>query len=267
MPPGTDWAAALAAAPGTGGFYLGGAIRRVLFAAHEQPSATYPVLVAVTDNLDNAVLDADFEEFRSAYPEGDVFYVLGPDGRLVPHSLRYAARRPLSPTAAAGLPAPGAATLVRAWPDAAHPRAYLPATPEAAVVVTGRPTVPPAAAPTGNRWLAGLRLRGYGQWQGFHPETTDRERVPFIQASFRAGILTPFTSFLALENDAQKAALRRKQQQTLAANAALDTVENDQAAPTATPIDSGALLLLAAGLLLAGWHLRRLRAGHRARPC
>lgn len=256
VPVGADWAEALNKGYGTGGFYLSGSIRRVLFDAQEHPSVTYPVLVVVTDEFENAILDADFEDIRSAYPESDVFYVLGNDGKLVPHSLRHAARQPL---AAAAALTPGAPVPVRAYPNATRPVAYLPATAEAAVVVSGRPTVPTAAAPVPSRWLAGLLLRGYSQWQSFHPETTDRERVSFIQASFRAGILTPFTSFLALENDAQKAALHRKQEQTLAANASLDTLENDQAPPTATPIDSGAALLLAAGLLLAGWHLRRTR--------
>ena len=221
------------------------------------------MLVVVTDDLNNAVLDADFEDFRSAYPESDLFYALGADGHLVPHSLRHVARQALPLGEVATLPAPGASAPVRVWPDAAHPRAYLSAMSEAAVVVTGRPTVPTADASVASRWLAGLLLRGYGQWQSFHPEITDRERVPFIQASFRAGILTPFTSFLTLENDAQKAALHRKQEQTLAANASLDTVESEHSAPTATPIDSGALLLLAAGLLLAGWHLRRSRGAVR----
>lgn len=262
VPASTNWADALSQAPSTGGFYLGGAIRRVLFEAQEHPGGTYPVLVVVTNDLNNAILDADFEDFQSAYPESDVFYVLGANGHLEPHSLRHMARRPLGATA--GQPTPGNPVPVRAWPDAAHPRAYLPATPDAAVVVTGRPTVPTATAPVPSRWLAGLLLRGYDQWQAFHPEITDRERVPFIQASFRAGILTSFTSFLALENEAQKAALQRKQEQTLAANASLDTVENDQVQPTATPIDSGALLLLAAGMLLAGWHLRRTRMAARA---
>ncbi|MDQ2772242.1 MAG: hypothetical protein M3Y54_17285, partial [Bacteroidota bacterium] len=140
------------------------------------------------------------------------------------------------------------------------PHAYQTAAPEASLVVSGRPAVGrPASAPATNRWLTGLLLRGYGQWQSFHPEATDHERVPFVQASFRAGIMTPFTSFLALENEAQKAALRRKQAQTLAANASLDAMEPEQDLhqPTATPIDSAILLLLAAGLLLAGWQLRR----------
>ena len=252
---GADWAAALEQQPVTGGYYLGGAMRRVLFEAQAQPTATYPVLVAVTNHFNQAILDADFEDFRAAYPESEVFYVLGADGQLVPHSLRHAARQPLSAS-----PAPGAPVPVRAWPDAVHPQAYLSAAPEASVVVSGRPTMGPAAGtPAASRWLTGLLLRGYGQWQSFHPEATDRERVPFVQASFRAGIMTPFTSFLALENEAQKAALRRKQAQTLAANASLDAMEPEQNLhqPTATPIDSAVLLLLTAGLLLAGWQLRR----------
>jgi hypothetical protein len=106
-----------------------------------------------------------------------------------------------------------------------------------------------------------LLLHGYGLAQALHPETTDAERVPAIRASFHAGIMTPFTSYLALENEAQKAALRRKQDQTLAGNAALDAGE--EAPPTAVPIDGGASLLLAAGAALG---IRRLRRTRRRGP-
>ncbi|MBF9221398.1 MSEP-CTERM sorting domain-containing protein [Hymenobacter ruricola] len=257
VPAGTDWAAQLNQARWEGGFYLGGAIRQVLFEAQEHPAPTYPVLVAVTDQIENAVLDADFADFSSAYPESDAFYVLGPDGQLVPHSLRRQSRQVMGAAPAAGVP-----VAVRAWPSAARPRAYLPDT-NAAEVVLGQPqAVPTPTAAPNNPWLTGLLLRGYSQWQTFHPETTERERVPFIQASFRAGILTPFTSFLALENEAQKAALRRKQNETMNANAALDTQEKGDLRPTETPLDGGAALLLGAGVLLAVWQLRRLKTAN-----
>jgi hypothetical protein len=255
VPAGADWVTALERAPRTGGFYLTGAIRRTLFEVQTHPAPTYPVLVAVTDNLAEAVLDPDFEEFSSAFPESDMFYVLGPDGQLVPHSLRRNAREALGNTTAAGQP-----VAVRAWPNAAHPQAYLPDDAAPGIVLAGpRPAVPDLATMPTNRWLTGLLLNGYDQWQTFHPEATDRERVPFIQASFQAGILTPFTSFLALENDAQKAALRRKQAETLAANASLDTMEGNpsQNQVIETPLDGGALALLVAGVLLGGWYLRR----------
>ena len=76
---------------------------------------------------------------------------------------------------------------MRAWPNAARPRAYVPDNDRADIVLSHAPTVPAARAVAANRWLARLLLllRGYSQWQTFHPEATDRERVPFIQASFR----------------------------------------------------------------------------------
>ena len=263
---GADWQQALGRTLPTGSCNLTGAIRRVLFAAHQRPAATYPILVVVTDQLEKAVMDEGFEDFSSAYPESDVFYVLGADGRPVPHSLRRRSRQPLN--LGAVHPA-DASPAVRAWPTAAHPRAYLPDNDVADVVVLSRPpAVPvagapaaPGAAPGGvpvtNRWLTGLLLHGYGQWQSFHPETTDRERVPFVEASFRTGIMTPFTSYLALENEAQKAALRRKQAQVLAANASLDIGEDVPDQPIETPLDGGVGLLAVLGALLAGWYLRR----------
>ena len=54
-------------------------------------------------------------------------------------------------------------------------------------------------------------------------------------------------------------ALRQKQAETLAANASLDTLEENESKPVETPIDSGVLALLVAGGLLAGWYLRHSR--------
>ena len=82
---------------------------------------------------------------------------------------------------------PAPAPAVRAWSNAARPHAYVPDNDRADIVLSHAPTEPAARAVAANCWLAGLLLllRGYSQWQTFHPEATDRERVPFIQASFR----------------------------------------------------------------------------------
>ncbi|MBC8084052.1 MAG: MSEP-CTERM sorting domain-containing protein [Hymenobacter sp.] len=253
LPGGANWARELAGFPNAGGFYLAGAVRTILFEAHQHPRPTYPVLVVVTDDVRRAVLDKDFADISAAYPENDLFYVLAADGRLTAHSLRTNPIQPLPDT-----PPPGTPALVRAWPDAVSPRAYLPDNNAADIVANqARVTLPPTMA-AHNRWQTGLLLHGYAQWQAFHPEATDQQRVPFIRASFRAGILTPFTSYLALENEAQKAALRRKQAQLLAGNAALDAGESEaQEQPTEVPLDEATGLLLAAGLLLGLWGLRR----------
>lgn len=255
VPAGRAWQSQLDAFPNAGGCYLTGAVQRVLADAQLHPAPSYPVLVVVTDSLATAVLAPDFADLAPTYPEGDGFLVLGPDGRTETRSLR-------QPFAAA-LPATGAPAgrAVRAWPTAAHARAYLPDDGQPAVVLRQpqAPLAPRLAPAPGSRWLAGLQLQGYSQWQTLHPAAADDQRVAFVQASFANRILTPSTSFLALENEAQKAALLRKQAQTLAANSSLDAQEEPANLPTAVPLDEGALWLLLLGLGLGTWALGRQR--------
>ncbi|MGI4866242.1 MAG: MSEP-CTERM sorting domain-containing protein [Janthinobacterium lividum] len=260
VPAGADWQPALQAFANAGGCYLTGAVRRTLTAAQLHPTATYPRLVVVTDSLQDAVLPADFADLQAAYPESDEFYVLRPDGQLEAHSLRQASPQPLRlapvPDSAAALP-----VAVRAWPNATHALAYLPATDEAAIVLPhpAAPLAVPAGAPT--RWLTGLLLHGFTQWQTLHPEAAERGHVPFIKASFQASILTPLTAYLALENEAQKAALRRKQDEVLAANSNLDAQETEPPSPkdesAAVPLNEGEWLLLFVGLAFGVRQLRR----------
>ncbi|WP_167856813.1 MSEP-CTERM sorting domain-containing protein [Hymenobacter aquaticus] len=249
--PADQWAQELAQHTGRGGFYLEGALRQVLFDAWQHPGPTYPVIVVVTDEVSEAILGPNLEELSSAYPESSLFYVLGATGETQAHSLLTNSRFGQPAT-----PAPGQPIAVRAWPNAAHAQAYLPDNATADIVLN-QPTVGVPQPRGASRWQTGLLLHGYQQWQQFHPEATEAERVPFVQASFRAGIMTRFTSYLALENEAQKAALSRKQQEVLQATATLDVDEGPAAPVTDVPIDGEVWVLLAGGLALAVGQLRR----------
>jgi hypothetical protein len=184
--------------------------------------------------------------------------VLLPNGHLEAHSLRQNPATTLSNVQPTSTPA------ARAWPNAAHAQAYLRDTDEAALVLPhpADPLAVPGGAST--RWLTGLLLHGFEQWQSLHPEAAEQGHVPFIQASFRASILTPLTAYLALENDAQKAALQRKQEEVLAANLNLDAQETEPPHPasdaTAVPLNGGQWLLLLLGLALG---VRQLRQRYR----
>ncbi|GAB2954273.1 hypothetical protein GCM10027048_19540 [Hymenobacter coalescens] len=250
LPAGADWQQQLRAAPAAGGCYAAGAIRRILVEEQMHPAATYPVLVLVTTDSGRAVLDKDFADLAAAYPESPAYYVLTPVGGLQPHSLADKAELPW-PAA----PAPGAVAPVRAWPAAGRPHAYLPDDDQPAVVLNQPHVTFPADAPTA--WAAGLLLAGYTQELALHPAKAETARLAAIQVSFGSGIMTPLTAYLSLENEAQKAALRRKQAEVLQANAALDAGEDTP--PTAVPLDGGASLLLATGGALALRQLRRRR--------
>ena len=232
-----------------GGFYLDRAIRQVLVRAVEEPQPRYPIIVVVSADFDRAVLPVDFADLRHAYPESDLFYELTDDGRLLPHSM-------LANTAArqAALRQPVAPRPVVAWPTARQPAAYLPATTGPDLVLTTPRFQVPETALRRHEWRSGLLLQALWRTQLHHPETTDLAGRQLVRYSFRTGILTPLTAFLALENEAQKAALRRKQAQLLAGHAALDAGETEQR--MSEPGELGLLLGLAA-LGLWQWCRRR----------
>ncbi|WP_022823258.1 MSEP-CTERM sorting domain-containing protein [Hymenobacter norwichensis] len=242
----SEWQAALAAEPATGGFYLEGAMRQLLAETQTNPAATYPVFVAVTDDFARALLPADFAELQDATPEQSVFYVLTPNAPPVAHSLRQDSSWPLAAAPSDSVPA------VRAWPSAGAPRAYLPNDEQPSVVLVATELQLPATV--GQGWKAGLWLQGYQTYAALHPAAAETMRLSAIKASFRSGIMTPLTSYLALENEAQKAALRRKQKEVLNAHAALDAGEDTQ---RMSEPEVWLLLLLAGGWGLVQWYRRR----------
>ena len=233
--------------PGAGGFYLDRAIRQTLVRAVEQPEPRYPVLVVVSADFDRAILPDNFADLRHAFPESDQFYELLDNGRLVAHSLlTYPARRGDT------LTAPVAAGPMVVWPTARQPLAYLPANGQPDIVLT--PPISQHTAPTEllpHNWRAGLALQARYRVQLHHPETSEAAGRQLVQASLQTGLLTPLTAYLALENEAQKAALRRKQAQLLAGHAALEAAEDEQR--MSEPGDWLLLALLVAGL---GWRYR-----------
>jgi hypothetical protein len=231
-----------------GSFYLDRAIRQILVQATEKPQNRYPVIVVVSADFNQAILAANFADLRHAYPERDTFYELAEEGQLVPHSLKtnsMASTGPATTELAAAAP-------VVAWPDAKRPAAYLLANDQPDFVLTSaRPTVPETAIRLRD-WHSGLLLQGLWRARLHHPETTNSVEVPLIQYSFRSGILTPLTAYLSLENEAQKAALRRKQEQMLSGHSALDASEDERR--MSEPGEWVFLLLIGAAL-----GIRRLR--------
>ncbi|WP_324677970.1 MSEP-CTERM sorting domain-containing protein [Hymenobacter sp. GOD-10R] len=236
----------------TGGFYLAGALQRILADAATKPQPTYPVIVVVTDSLHQAVLDTDFSDYAAAYPESDLFYVLGLDGTLEAHSLRH---KPWQVAFTTGQVLSSVAR-VRAWPNAQHPKAYLPEDEQASLVLrSARVNLAEENLVPGG-WESALLLHGHWLAQVLHPETSAPEFNRGVRGSFQAGILTPLTSYLVVENEAQRAVLRRKQEQVLAGNDSLDLGEDTQRMTEPSEI---ILLLLLAALLL----IRRARAKYK----
>ena len=48
---------------------------------------TYPIIIVVTDNINQGVIESDYAHLKVAYPENSNFFLLKEDGLLETHSL------------------------------------------------------------------------------------------------------------------------------------------------------------------------------------
>ena len=76
-----------------------------------------------------------------------------------------------------------------------------------------------------HNWSSALALEGAWMNHLIHPERSNKEWLELIRGSFQAQVMTPVTAFLALENEAQRKVLLKKQEDVLNANPNLDVGE------------------------------------------
>ncbi len=197
-----------------GGFFLERAIQEILYAAYFDKDER-PIIVVVTDHLEHAILPSSFDDMAIALPETDHFYVLDHDGRLTPH--------PFVEAPFGVQEHPDDAFDIVAWPNARNPELLF--RDDGTPSVRFRAWTPDGGQRPSDEWLRGLALEGRWLVHVFHPQYTHDHWRALVRDSFRDHILTPTTSFLALENDAQKKMLLRKQESVLNGEKFLDAGE------------------------------------------
>jgi hypothetical protein len=201
-----------------GGFYLDRAVKSALFAAWNEGRDSYPVIISVTDSIPDAIIENDFSDFKMAFPESDFFFFLNSKGELRPHSL---ISEPLKEALRA--PAIGFEPQVLEYTLADGQKTYLPNDGKPGIILKKDMFDTSAAAE--KNWLRGLDLQGKWLSHVMHPEKAEKEWVALVRDSFASQIMTPATSYLVVENEAQKAALKKKQEAVLSAGKPLDAGE------------------------------------------
>lgn len=213
-----NWQEQLLKEPYAGGFFLERAIQQILVAAYEKPTATFPVIVVVTDNLENAVLDKGFADLQAAFPEEPHYYELSSNGLLTQHSLL---QHPKWTTLDSTTYVPH----VLAYPNTQQPSAYLPDNGLPAVIVKNEPVT----LPTNEKgWQQALAMQGSWMRHTLHPNEGNEQWLSLVKASFLSKVMMPVTSYIAVENEAQKVMLKRKQEEVLSGNKSLDADEESQ---------------------------------------
>jgi hypothetical protein len=207
-----------------GGFYLDRAIRTTLFNAYQDKSKTYPVIVVVTDSIQNAVLDKDFADFKFAFPESNLFFNLDKNGILKEHSLT---ENPIKELPEIHRECMFCETVLE-YKLSDKSTAFLPNNNEPSIILKKDIIELTETEIKEKNWQSALTLQGQWTSQILHPENSDKEWLNMVKYSFTSKVMTPVTSYLVVENEAQKAMLKKKQEQALSGNKSLDLEEDTQ---------------------------------------
>lgn len=223
MPFDSTWQQQLLQQTCLGGFFAERAIKSALVSHYNKKNNSYPIIVVVSNNFNNAQIEKDFADLSFTYPENNYFYVLKNDGYLEAHDLSNQPKQPLTKNNI-----PTFNNKVLAYPNLKKPIAYLPNNQTASIIVSDTPVLTNNLAKEKD-WQTGLLLSAAYQWQTLHPEISNAISKKIVYKSIASKIMTPLTAYMVLENEAQKAALLQKQQQILAGNKNLDAGEELQA--------------------------------------
>lgn len=225
LPYGEDALAAFAQHAGHGGFFTDRPIRSAIAEALLRPGASAPLIVVVPSRGqdDQRALGLwldDLPDLAALLPEGDRFLVLGEDGALTAHRFRDPGQR--LEGAAATLAHPE----VLAWPAVDAPLAYLPDTPQGSVAVDYT-HLGAHSTPRPRWWKHALALEGRQRALALRSRETGVGWAALVRGSFAAQVLMPQTAWLCLEDEAQRNALMKKQEEVLHGHQSLDTMDEE----------------------------------------
>ncbi|MGB0523971.1 MAG: MSEP-CTERM sorting domain-containing protein [Flammeovirgaceae bacterium] len=216
-----DWKLAYETLPFEGGFYLERALKQSLYEHTIKPTETYPVFVVISEQLEKAVWSREVAAFAQYHPEVTGFYHLSGD------SVTFYRFDQSIMGEVVDFEAHMQANAVYAYPSADQPIAYLADSNEPALILKQHDFAFNEQLLQAKSWESALYLQGLWQSQQLHPEQGTARWREQVKGSFMAQIMTPVTSYIALENDAQKAMLKKKQEQALSGKKSLDLDTED----------------------------------------
>lgn len=200
--------------------------------------------MVVTDSMQNAILDKDFTDLKFAFPESNLFFNLDEKGNLREHSLT---ENPIKELPEIKRECMFCETVLE-YKLTDNSVAYLPNNNKPSIILKKDIFEVSESEIKEKNWQSALTMQGQWTSQILHPEISDKEWLNMVKYSFISKVMTPVTSYLVVENEAQKAMLKKKQEQALSGNKSLDLGEDTQR------MSEPSLILLTILLGLAIWY-------------
>lgn len=262
-----DWDQKIRQQPTRGGCFLERALMSNMVRHYKAKSKGYPIFVVLTSSVESCYMTKDFSHLRFLVPESDSFYVLAPNNLMSRYIHRLFPSLTLKSTLRSGVKInkpntkksstrwfvsldtlksfPTQRHETVAWPNAKQPEYVVRKSKEAQILpLLSVNTKSSKQKRSLSKWEKGVAL--YGDWLAYEVGATRVSWLGLIRQSWKDSFLTPLTSFIVLENEAQYEALRRKQKAVLAGKSYMSASDS-----TTRMSEPGLLWLLAlCGLLL-----------------
>ncbi len=223
LPAQPGWDKGLSDFPVQGGFFLDRAVRKALTENEAAGGQNRPIIITVSDYMENAIILGDFSSFTKTLPGDMAYYELHTDGQLYENTLLGGNAGALPETAAA---IPEKQVLL--WQQAGRAPVYLPDDGQGSLVLLDKQQDLDAINLEEATWDNGFALAAMNQALYANPSGYSRKARTILENSFRTGIMTPQTSYIVVENEAQEQALLEKQRQLLASQKNLDASDAEE---------------------------------------
>lgn len=241
-----DWKEELTNKKLDGGFYLDRALKKAMYDNYRQADGSkYPVFVVVSDFWTNKIWNKDIKGLKFTYPDNHLGYTLM-GSELGAFDL-FASDFAMSDSIITNIPS--CEVLEYQFSDGS--KVYLPNDSLASVALN--PSLSKWEVLENDikekDWQSALLQQGQWMHQTLYPYSTKEDWLDLVRNSFKSRIMTPLTSYIVLENEAQETLLIKKQEQVLAGNKNLD-LEDESIVRMSEPELYLLLILLSVFLLI-----------------
>ncbi|RLA06687.1 MAG: MSEP-CTERM sorting domain-containing protein [Gammaproteobacteria bacterium] len=196
------------------GFYLERALKQTLINSYKKQ--TYPLIIVISDNFNQAVLSDDLPNFADTYNYHPYFYHIQNNNinKISYDDIRHSTK--------SNLPNPELNGFEFTTDNKTF---YLPDNNKTSWVLNANEskTTTDNNKKEKTSWQHIMQLQQKLMSYHIFSKNSNKDWLNIIKTSFKSGIMTEFTSYIALENEAQKRTLLKKQQQVLKADSSLDT--------------------------------------------
>ncbi|WP_196886486.1 MSEP-CTERM sorting domain-containing protein [Aureivirga sp. CE67] len=206
-----------------GGFYLDRAIRENLVKSYMNNEKTFPIFITITDEFDEAILNKDFADLKFTFPENPFFYNLIENGNLETHSLIKKPRNTIDSHEFNK----NFESVLEYEINLTKSR-FLANNSGSELVLKNELFNIPEDLIQENSAITGLYMDAKNRSFLLYPNTLENDWKKQVKYSFQSRIMNRFTSYIVVENESQKKALLKKQEEILSGKNTLDAGEEAQ---------------------------------------